>query len=66
MQIITKCPVCHVTYYLEEEWADKRYRCPNCHNLIKIPRLDQLEDAMKIIKESAGQVCVDEEGNVFG
>jgi transposase-like protein len=66
MQIITKCPVCKSTYYLGAEWADRRYRCPNCRNLIKIPCLETLDKAMKVISESSGEVCVDEDGKAFG
>ena len=66
MQILAKCPKCGQILELSSEAADKRIRCPKCHRLFKVPDLDSLEKAMKVISIADGTVFVDQDGNVYG
>ena len=65
MQIIAKCPGCGHSWLLEAGGADRRIKCPKCHKLFKIPNLDEVPKAKKVIKQAKdngkpSQFCGDE------
>jgi tRNA(Ile2) C34 agmatinyltransferase TiaS len=66
MQIIARCPFCGYCWLLDESAADKRIRCQNCKKLFKVPRIEDVPKAAKIIKDAKGTVYVDESGKTYG
>ncbi len=66
MQIIASCPKCSNRVCLSADAADRRIRCPACNWLLKIPKLEDLPDALKMIKQAKGTIYVDEQGKVYG
>ncbi|MHC4424090.1 MAG: hypothetical protein ACYSWR_05415 [Planctomycetota bacterium] len=66
MQIIAQCPVCGDNQLLNAASADKRIRCINCYRLFRVPKLEEVPKAVKIIKRAKGTVYVDEDGNTYG
>jgi len=66
MQIIAQCPGCGNNWILNASSADKRVRCPKCSRLFRIPKLEEVPKAVKVIKSAKGTVYVDEAGNMYG
>ncbi len=66
MQIIAQCPGCGNNWLLNGSSADKRVRCCKCNRLFKIPKLEEVPKAVKVIKSAKGTVYVDEAGNTYG
>jgi len=66
MQIIAQCPKCGNSLLLNANSADKRIRCRNCHKLFRVPKLEEVPKAVKLIKRAKGTVYVDEAGNTYG
>ena len=66
MQIYTKCPGCKFEARLDVAAADRRLRCPKCRLLFKVPALEEVDKALKIVETSQGQIFVDEQGNIYG
>lgn len=66
MQIIAKCPKCHYSWKLEGGAADRRVNCCKCGALFKVPSLEDIPKASKIIKQVKGEIYVDQEGRTFG
>jgi len=66
MKIISQCPLCGYTWLLDESAADRRIRCLNCLRLFKVPKLEEVPEAEKVIKNAKGTVYVDEAGKTFG
>jgi predicted Zn finger-like uncharacterized protein len=66
MQILAKCPGCGNSYLLDGSAADRRVRCPQCRKLFKIPHLDEVPQAVKVIRRAQGTVYVDEDGKTYG
>jgi phage FluMu protein Com len=66
MQIIARCPGCANNWLLDAGAADRRTRCPKCHRLFKIPKLDEVPKAIKVIKQAKGSVYVDQNGKTYG
>ena len=66
MQIIAQCPKCGNSWILDSSAADRRIRCQNCHKLFKVPKLDEVPKAIKIIKQAKGTIYVDENGKIYG
>ena len=66
MQIIAQCPLCGFSWLLNEDAADKRIKCQNCLHLFKVPRLEDVPKAVKVIKNANGTVYVDESGKTYG
>jgi len=66
MQIIAKCPRCGSTWSLNGSAADCRTRCGKCGLLFKIPKLNELPKAMKVIKHAKKTLYVDEDGKSYG
>ncbi|MHC4543985.1 MAG: hypothetical protein ACYTDW_06800 [Planctomycetota bacterium] len=66
MQIMTKCPGCGSTWSLDSSAADRRIRCRKCSMLFKIPRLNEVPKAIKVIKHAKSTIYVDEAGKSYG
>ena len=66
MQIIAKCPGCGNRWLLDAGAADRRIKCPKCRRLFKIPKLDEVPKATKVIKQAKGSVYVDQTGKTYG
>jgi hypothetical protein len=66
MQIISQCPFCGYSWQLDDSAADRRIRCKNCKRLFKVPRLEDVPKAARVIKDSKGTVYVDESGKTYG
>jgi hypothetical protein len=66
MQIIAQCPRCGYCFLLDGTAADRRIKCLNCHRLFKVPKLEEVPKAVKIIKQAKGTIYVDEDGKTYG
>jgi predicted Zn finger-like uncharacterized protein len=66
MQIIAQCPNCSNKWLLDAGAADRRIKCQKCHNLFKVPKLDEVSKAVKIIKQAKGTIYVDQSGKTYG
>lgn len=66
MQIIAQCPGCGGSWLLDGSYADRRVRCSRCQRLFKVPNIDEVPKAVKIIKLARGTIYVDEEGRTYG
>jgi predicted Zn finger-like uncharacterized protein len=66
VQIIAQCPGCGSAWLLASSVADRRIRCPKCGRLFKVPSLDDVPKAAKVIKQAKGTIYVDEDGNTYG
>ena len=66
MQIIAQCPRCGTSCLLEASAADRRIRCQKCRRLFKVPKLDELPKAVKIINQAKGTIYVDPSGKIYG
>ncbi|MHC4489827.1 MAG: MJ0042-type zinc finger domain-containing protein [Planctomycetota bacterium] len=66
MQIIAQCPRCRSVWLLDSSAADRRIRCPECGKLFKVPKLDEVPKAVKMIKQAKGTIYVDEAGKTYG
>ncbi|MCX5633244.1 MAG: hypothetical protein NTW93_06195 [Phycisphaerae bacterium] len=66
MQIIAQCPNCSNKWLLDASAADRRIKCQKCHNLFKVPKLDEVLKAVKIIKQAKGTIYVDQSGKTYG
>ncbi len=66
MQIIAQCPGCGNSWLLDESAADRRIRCGKCNLLFKVPKLEDVPRAVKIIKQAKGSIFVDQNGKTYG
>jgi uncharacterized protein (DUF983 family) len=66
MQIIAKCPFCGFSWLMDGIVADRRVKCENCRKLFKVPPLDDVPEAKKVIDNAKGTCYVDESGKTFG
>ena len=66
MQIIAQCPLCSDAWLLGPEAADRRIRCQSCNRLFKVPKLDEVPKAVKIINQAKGAIYVDQNGKIYG
>jgi len=66
MQIIAKCPGCGSPWLLDSVAADRRIRCNKCRRLFKVPRMDDLPKATRVIKRAKVTIYVDEAGKTYG
>jgi uncharacterized Zn finger protein len=66
MQIFAQCPGCGRTQLLEGSAADRRIRCRKCGRLFKVPKLNEMPKAIKVIKRAKSTLYVDEDGKSYG
>ena len=66
MRIIAQCPRCGNVRLLDADAADRRIRCRRCRRLFKIPPLEELPRAVKVIKTAKGSIYVDQAGRTYG
>ncbi|MFH1882382.1 MAG: zinc-ribbon domain-containing protein [Planctomycetota bacterium] len=66
MQIIAQCPECGSTWLLDSSAADRRINCRKCGKIFKVPKLDEVPKAIKVIKQATGTIYVDETGKTYG
>ena len=66
MQIIAKCPGCSSNWRMNGSAADRRVRCKKCGRLFKVPKLEELPDAAKVVGMAKGELYVDQNGNMYG
>ena len=66
MEIIAQCPSCGHNWRCKEFAADRRLRCPNCSKLFKVPKLDEVENALNKIKIAKSSVYIDKAGKTYG
>jgi len=66
VQIIAQCPRCGNRWLLDASAADRRVKCPKCRRVFKIPKLDEVPKAIKVIKQAKGTIYVDEAGKTYG
>jgi len=66
MQIIAQCPGCGSAWLLDSSAADRRIRCRKCGRLFKVPKLDEVPKAIKVIKHARSTIYVDEAGKTYG
>jgi uncharacterized Zn finger protein len=66
MQIIAKCPSCSNSCLLDADAADRRIKCRKCRTLFKVPKLDEVPKAVKVIKQAKGTIYVDQNGKTYG
>lgn len=48
------------------EAADRRITCPECGIIFKVPKLDEVPKAARIIKQANSSLYVDEDGKIYG
>ena len=65
MKMQAKCPACAYVMTLEVLDADTRKRCPRCSRPFRVPELQTLKEAMKVLKTSCSNIFVDEQGNTY-
>jgi len=66
MKIISRCPACGNSKLLDEQFADRRVRCSACGLLFKVPRLEDVEKAVKVIEKANSTIYVDRRGQIYG
>ncbi len=66
MHIIAQCPGCGNSWLLDASAADRRMTCQNCSTLYKVPKLEEVPEAAKIVKNAKGTIYVDQKGNTYG
>ncbi|MHC4658125.1 MAG: hypothetical protein ACYS83_02960 [Planctomycetota bacterium] len=66
MQIIAQCPRCGSAWLLDCSAADRRIRCRKCRRLFKVPKLEDVPKAAKVIRQAKGTIYVDETGKTYG
>lgn len=66
MRIIAQCPECSNKWVLDSSAADRRVRCRVCSRLFKVPKLEEVPKAVKVIKQAKGTIYVDEAGRTYG
>ena len=66
MEIIAQCPRCGNRWQLDSDAADKRIKCLNCRRLFKVPKLEDVPNAVEVIKQAKGAIYVDQDGKAYG
>ncbi|MHC4557179.1 MAG: hypothetical protein ACYTFW_11785 [Planctomycetota bacterium] len=66
MEIIAKCPGCCSVWLLDSSAADRRISCRKCDRQFKVPKLEEVPKAIKVIKQAKGTIYVDETGKTYG
>jgi ribosomal protein S27AE len=65
MQIIAQCPRCGNISLLDADAADRRIKCTKCHRLFKVPKLEEVPKAVKIIRQAKTTIYVDQNGKTY-
>ena len=66
MNILAKCPKCGRVIQFTHDKADTRTKCPTCGKRFKVPPLEQMDEAVKVIKDTKATVFVDQKGKTYG
>jgi uncharacterized Zn finger protein len=66
MRIIAKCPDCCNNWILDSRSADRRIRCKKCGRLFKVPNLDEIPRAFRVLKRAKSAIYVDQTGKTYG
>jgi transposase-like protein len=66
MQIIVKCPRCSSNWILNGCAVDRRIRCKKCGRLFKVPNLDEVPKAVRVLRQAKGSIYVDQTGKTYG
>ena len=66
MELLAKCPRCGEVIHLKLGDADKRKRCPKCGSIFKVPDIDHLQEALKVIQKAKTSIYVDQDGKSYG
>jgi len=66
MQIIAQCPQCGSPWLLDQSAVDRRIKCQKCKKLFKVPKLEDVPKAIKVIRQAKGTIYVDERGKTYG
>lgn len=66
MRIIAQCPKCSNKWVLDSRAADKRVMCRVCGQLFKVPKLEEVPKAVRVVRQAKGTVYVDEAGRTYG
>ncbi len=66
MQIIAQCPACGSTWLLDSSAADRRINCRKCGKIFKVPKLDEVPKAIKMITHATGTIYEDATGKTYG
>lgn len=66
MEIIAKCPRCHTQWALHSSAVDRRITCAQCGRLFKVPPLQEIPKAERIIRDAKSTLYVDEDGRTYG
>jgi uncharacterized Zn finger protein len=66
MQIISKCPRCSSNWILDGRAADRRIKCKKCGKLFKVPNLDEVPKAVRVVRRAKGTIYVDQTGKTYG
>jgi len=66
MRIIAQCPKCGNNWLMDASATDRRSRCPACGQLFKVPKLEDVAKAVKVINQAKGAIYVDEAGRTYG
>ena len=66
MELLAKCPRCGEVIHLGLSDADKRKRCTKCGSLFKVPDINHLQEALKVIQKANTTIYVDQDGKSYG
>lgn len=66
MNILAKCPKCGRVLQFTSDKADTRTTCPACAKRFKLPPLEQMEKAVRVIDGAKATVFVDQKGKTYG
>jgi len=51
---------------IDSSAADRRIKCKKCHRLFKVPKLDDVPKAVKVIRQAKETIYVDQNGKTYG
>ncbi len=64
MELLAKCPRCGEVIHLKLGDADRRKRCTKCRSIFKVPDIDHLQEALKVIQKANTTIYVDQGASV--
>jgi uncharacterized C2H2 Zn-finger protein len=65
MNIIARCPNCSAAWRLDKNAHDKRFKCPACKLLFKIPKAIELKIALELAESAKTPLYIDKNGRTF-